>query len=194
MASLPSCSLATSFERLTPGGAQLALVLAGLGDRAGDVGRDVLRVLARDQLGRASTRSACRCSGRSGCSCWDAGSGRRRCPRTCSARSRPGAPAGRPRRGSAPSTPVVPARLRVWQEPHLATKFFLPATRLSPSSLSSHPDAPTNSAAAATMASPLPFGIGAESYRFRGRAARPGGPPRRPRRSARRRPTSSARA
>ena len=176
MASLPPSALATSLERLTPAAAELALVLAGLGDRAGDVGRDVLRVLAREQLGRhlRGRLAGLRVDLRVACS--GGGSGRRRCPRTCSARSRTGAPGWKASSRFGPVTPVVPARLRTWQEPHLATKFCLPATRLSPSSLSSHPDAPTSSAAAATTASPLPLGIGAESYRFRGRAS----PSRRP--------------
>src|SRR3954452_960150 len=58
-----------------------------------------------------------------------------------------------------PVTPVVPARLRVWQEPHLATKSCLPATTLSPLSFSWQPEMPTSSAAAATAASPLPLGM-----------------------------------
>src|SRR4051795_765608 len=58
-----------------------------------------------------------------------------------------------------PVTPVVPARLSVWQEPHLATKSCLPATRLSPLSFSWQPEMPTSSAAAATAASPLPLDI-----------------------------------
>ena len=180
---------------LDPDGRERARVLAGLGDRAGDVGRDVLRVLALVDPGRHQGAPACRSWDRLGAAsrvedlalddaleralaeavparCWKASS----------------------RFG--PVTPVVPARLSMWQEPHLATNAFLPATRLSPSSLSSQPDRrheQRGSGGDSDFPSPHGRGIVSGSGSV-GRPSRASGPARPPAASARRRPTSSARA
>ena len=78
-------------------------VLARLRGGVGDVGGDVLRVLARRRGWPASAAAACRSAGsicavlvRAG------GSGGARRPRTSSGRSRPARPAATPRRGSGP--------------------------------------------------------------------------------------------
>ena len=106
---------------------QAAGVLAAAGGGVGDVGGDVA-ARGRPRRGRPASRvgglaaSPGRSAGRgSGCSIcrWTTPSIGRAADAVL---ERAG---GRPRRGSGPGCPVVPARSRTWQEPHFSTKALL---------------------------------------------------------------------
>ena len=143
---------------LDAGGAELALVLAGLGDRAGDVRRDVLRVLAREQLA-GHRRGGLPVSG----SIWLLVGVEDLAVDDALEVLGPkpfGAPGRTPGRGSGPSTPFVPRALEGVAGAALGDEVRLALDEVVPVVLElAARTAPTSSAAAAAMTSPLPSAL-----------------------------------
>ena len=114
-------SLATAgfaARRRLDGGREQRALLAGDGGRRGDVGGDVLRVLARRRAWPASR------SPLPGCRIWP-----RTTPRIASSPQPSARATANASSRFGPTTPFVPARASVWHDPHLATNCCLPLTR-----------------------------------------------------------------